>query len=75
MRASDAVLNSDVPNRDLTSNTLWETSLRRSQQRREYAEIARRNAPRRKGASLALSAAVVAAPALPGIAATADADT
>src|SRR4051794_863782 len=53
--------------RDLSSADLWATSLQRSQHRRELAAISRKHAPRRKGASLALSAAVVAAPAAPAM--------
>jgi len=64
-----AAVNRSVPERDLASHLLWETSLSRSLHRRELAEITRRNAPRRKGASIALSAAVAAGPALPGLAA------
>src|SRR3954452_17928595 len=56
--------------RDLGSSDLWDASLQRSRHRRELAELTRKHAPRRKGASVALSAAVVAAPAAPAVAAT-----
>lgn len=74
MRPSSAAVDRSVSQRDLASDLLWEASLSRSLHRRELAAITRRNAPRRKGASLALSAAVVAAPVLPGLSA-AEADS
>jgi peptidoglycan hydrolase-like protein with peptidoglycan-binding domain len=51
---------------------LWERSLERSRHRRELAAIARREAPRRKGASLALTAALAAGPISPAALAAAD---
>ena len=48
--------------RDLASLEIWERSLTRSRQRRRLAEIARRSRRRRKSASLAVSAALAAAP-------------
>jgi len=74
LRPSSAAVDRSVSQRDLASDLLWEASLSRSLHRRELAAITRRNAPRRKGASLALSAAVVAAPVLPGLSA-AEADS
>ena len=50
--------------RDLGSAVLWERSLHRSQRRRIRDAQARRNAPRRKGATLAAGAAILAAPTL-----------
>ena len=55
--------------RDLASHDLWERSLHRSRERRRVAAIHRKNAPRRKGVSLAVSAALLTTPVLPGIAA------
>jgi peptidoglycan hydrolase-like protein with peptidoglycan-binding domain len=57
--------------RDLASVELWQDSLDRSRRRRTLAESARKDIARRKTASLAVSAAVVAAPTWPGIAAAA----
>ncbi len=54
-------------NRDLASVELWERSLTRSQQRRRLAEIGRRSKRKRKSASLAISAALAAAPVIPRI--------
>jgi len=60
--------------RDLGSIELWERSLARSVQRRRLLELGRSARRRRKSASLALSAALAAAPVLPrGIAAVASA--
>ncbi len=61
-----------VPVRDLSSPELWDRSLARSRQRRRLTEIARRARRRRKSASLAVSAALVAAPILPEGVAAAD---
>ncbi|MGI8593118.1 MAG: peptidoglycan DD-metalloendopeptidase family protein [Solirubrobacteraceae bacterium] len=54
-----------VRRRDLASPDLWDRSLRRSRERRRVAEIHRRTAPRRKGISLAVSAALLASPVFP----------
>ena len=54
--------------RDLGSAVLWEKSLHRSQARRERARRARREAPRRKGITLAAGAAIFASPVLAPIA-------
>jgi murein DD-endopeptidase MepM/ murein hydrolase activator NlpD len=43
---------------------LWERSLNRSQRRREHARRARREAPRRKGVTIATGAAILASPVL-----------
>ena len=51
--------------RDLASPDLWDRSLQRSRERRRIAEIHRRTAPRRKGVSLAVSAALLASPVFP----------
>lgn len=56
------------PDRDLSSWELWDRSLERSRRRRELAEPVRRNAGRRKRASLALSAAMAASPVVPAVA-------
>jgi hypothetical protein len=55
-----------ITDRDLASAELWQDSLARSRRRRVLAEGARKDIARRKTASLAVSAAVVAAPAWPG---------
>src|SRR4051812_37097058 len=55
--------------RDLASHDLWERSLHRSRERRRVAAIHRKNAPRRKGVSLAISAALLTTPVLPSVAA------
>src|SRR3954468_5892667 len=55
--------------RDLASHDLWERSLHRSRERRRVAAIHRKTAPRRKGVSLAISAALLTTPILPGVAA------
>jgi hypothetical protein len=55
-----------ITDRDLASAELWQDSLDRSRRRRVLAEGARKDIARRKTASLAVSAAVVAAPAWPG---------
>ncbi|HET8756109.1 MAG TPA: peptidoglycan DD-metalloendopeptidase family protein, partial [Solirubrobacteraceae bacterium] len=47
---------------------LWERSLNRSQRRRERARRARREAPRRKGVTIATGAAILASPVLAPIA-------
>src|ERR1700752_3699115 len=46
--------------RDLGSAVLWERSRNRSQRRRERARRARREAPRRKGVTIATGAAILA---------------
>ena len=50
--------------RDLGSAVLWERSTNRSQRRREHARRARRDAPRRKGVTIAAGAAILASPVL-----------
>ena len=50
--------------RDLGSAVLWERSHNRSQRRRERARRARREAPRRKGVTIATGAAILASPVL-----------
>jgi len=57
-------------NRDLASGELWADSLIRSRRRRRWAVHARKEQNRRKTASLAVSAAVVAAPMWPNVAAS-----
>src|SRR4030081_2070786 len=57
-----------LTDRDLASDQLWHRSLARSRQRRRLAEDTRRRAPRRKGASLAVTAAMVVGPAAPTLA-------
>ena len=59
------------PARDLGSIELWERSLARARQRRRLAEVSRRARRKRKSASLAVSAALVAAPVLPRLSAAA----
>jgi peptidoglycan hydrolase-like protein with peptidoglycan-binding domain len=54
--------------RDLASGDLWQDSLQRSRRRRRLAADGRREHNRKKTASLAVSAAVVAAPAWPSVA-------
>src|SRR5204862_1093532 len=54
--------------RDLASEQLWYRSLARSRQRRRLAEDTRRRAPRRKGAALTVTAAMVVGPAAPTLA-------
>ena len=51
-----------VPGRDLVATELWERSLARSRQRRALREAGRKHEVRRKGASLVVSAAVLAGP-------------
>ncbi|MHB8657376.1 MAG: peptidoglycan-binding protein [Solirubrobacteraceae bacterium] len=58
--------------RDLASAELWDRSLARSRQRRRLTEIGRRSRRRKKSASLAMSAALAAAPVLPRGVAAAD---
>src|SRR3954466_1486658 len=60
--------------RDLSSHDLWERSLHRSRERRRVAAIHRKTAPRRKGVSLAISAALLTTPVLPSFAAARDLD-
>ena len=50
--------------RDLGTAVLWERSTNRSQRRREHARRARRDAPRRKGVTIAAGAAILASPVL-----------
>src|SRR5215212_10049925 len=54
--------------RDLGSPEHWHRSLERSRRRRALATAGRRYASRRKGASLALTAAVAAGPTVPNFA-------
>jgi hypothetical protein len=58
--------------RDLASIEVWERSLTRSRQRRRLAEVGRRARRWRKSASLAVSAALAAAPLIPRGVAAAD---
>ena len=58
--------------RDLGAFELWERSLKRSRHRRRIAEIDRRSRRRRKGTSVAVSAALAAGPVLPTATAIAD---
>ncbi len=51
--------------RDLGSIELWRRSLARSRHRRELAALSRKHSPRRKGATLALSAAMATTPVVP----------
>src|SRR4051794_4892721 len=60
---------SALRSRDLASQDIWERSLLRSQERRRIAAIHRKSAPRRKGVSLAISAALLPTPILPSLAA------
>jgi murein DD-endopeptidase MepM/ murein hydrolase activator NlpD len=55
--------------RDLAQDELWRRSLARSRHRRRLAAETRQRAPRRKGASLAVTASMVVAPAAPTFAA------
>ena len=55
-------------NRDLAESDLWELSLERSRRRRILAANARKEQNRRRTASVAVSAAVVAAPVWPSVA-------
>ena len=57
-----------LTDRDLASELLWHRSLARSRQRRRLAEDTRRRAPRRKGAALTVTAAMVVGPAAPTLA-------
>src|SRR5256714_3919502 len=59
---------STLIDRDLASEQLWHRSLARSRQRRRLAEDMRRRAPRRKGAALTVTAAMVVGPAAPTLA-------
>jgi peptidoglycan hydrolase-like protein with peptidoglycan-binding domain len=58
--------------RDLGSVDLWEKSLYRSRQRRRLTEVGRKSRRRRKSASLATTAALVAVPVVPQTLAAAD---
>lgn len=70
MSPNDARLSQDeVHERDLASHEVWTRSLERSRYRRDHADIGRRSLGRKKRASVAISAAVLAAPALPNFAA------
>ena len=51
--------------RDLAALDLWERSLERSRQRRRLTEAGRSNRQRRRGTSMAVSAAMLAAPIVP----------
>ena len=55
----------DHPERDISSHELWQRSLRRSRHRREIAERTRRPRARRKAASVATAATMIATPAVP----------
>ena len=57
-----------MTNRDLASVELWQHSLEQARLRRALAENARKDQSRRKTASLAVSAAMVASPMLPSAA-------
>src|SRR3954453_5698491 len=54
--------------RDLATLELWEQSLARSRQRRRLEQASRSHRQRRKGTSLALGAAMLAAPVMPAFA-------
>src|SRR4051812_7673871 len=54
--------------RDLATLELWEQSLSRSRQRRRLEQASRSHRQRRKGTSLAVGAAMVAAPVMPAFA-------
>src|SRR3954469_22750915 len=54
--------------RDLAAAELWDQSLARSRQRRRLEQASRSNRQRRKGTSLAVGAAVLAAPVVPAFA-------
>jgi hypothetical protein len=58
--------------RDLGSLELWERSLKRARHRRRIAEMSRRNRRRRKGTSVAVTAAMAAGPVIPTATAIAD---
>ena len=62
-------LQDETDERDLASYEVWTRSLERSRYRRDHADIGRRSLVRKKRASVAISAAVLAAPALPNFAA------
>lgn len=72
MAWNDGIVGVELTGRDLASAELWTRSLDRSRHRRDLAAVSRRAAPKRKGASVALSAAVAATPVLPGLAAARD---
>jgi len=72
MAWNDGIVGVELTERDLASAELWTRSLDRSRHRRDLAALSRRAAPKRKGASVALSAAVAATPVLPGLAAARD---
>jgi len=63
--ASHLASPAEQPQRDLACADLWERSLERSRRRREVAALHRKHAPRRKGVSLAMSAALLASPMVP----------
>src|SRR4051812_3230916 len=54
--------------RDLATLELWEQSLARSRQRRRLEQASRGHRQRRKGTSLAVGAAILAAPVMPAFA-------
>ncbi len=56
-----------LPRRDLASLDLWERSLERSLYRREHAEYGRKQLSRKRGASVAMSAAMLGATAAPSV--------
>jgi len=57
----------DLPRRDLASADIWERSLTRSLYRREQAALGRKELTRKKGASVAMSAAMLGATAAPSV--------
>ena len=65
MFASHLASPADQLERDLACAELWGRSLERSRRRREVAALHRKHAPRRKGVSLAMSAALLASPMVP----------
>ncbi|HEV2770958.1 MAG TPA: peptidoglycan DD-metalloendopeptidase family protein, partial [Solirubrobacteraceae bacterium] len=65
MFASHLASPAEQPERDLACADLWERSLERSRRRRDVAALHRKHAPRRKGMSLAMSAALLASPMVP----------
>src|SRR3954454_2593828 len=56
--------------RDLGAAEVWDQSLARSQQRRRLERVSRSHRQRRKGTSLAVGAAMLAAPVVPAFAAS-----
>ena len=64
-RSQPGPVSGGSPHRDLCSLELWELSLERSRRRRELAARQRKPAPKTKGTAAAMSAALLASPALP----------